>query len=64
MPASFLNHGGHLWDTAFPVANTFGLNSENVNAIESASTIPEPITAILLGIGLAGLAARRRRKER
>lgn len=34
--ASFLNHGGHLWDTAFPVAATLGGDTEEVDAIEAA----------------------------
>ncbi len=55
MPASFLFHGGHLWDTAFPVMATFGTASENVNGIES---VPEPatgaslLTLVCLWIGL------------
>jgi hypothetical protein len=53
-PASFLNHGGHLWDTAFQVAATFGTGSENVNALEAVST-PEPSTLVgLLSLGGAG----------
>jgi hypothetical protein len=62
-PAAFLNHGGHLWDTAFDVAGTFNLLSENVNALEAASTVPEPVSALFFGTGLvsvAGLLARRR----
>jgi hypothetical protein len=33
---SFLNHGGHLWNTAFPVAATFGVGTEEVDGIEAA----------------------------
>ncbi|GGA23460.1 calcium-binding protein [Okeania sp. KiyG1] len=33
--ASFLNHGGHVWDTDFDVMGTFDTVSENVNALES-----------------------------
>ena len=36
--ASFLNHGGHVWDTAFPVAATFGVNTEDIDAIEARET--------------------------
>ncbi len=39
--ATFLNHGGHLWDTTFDVMGTFGTASENVNALEAAA-VPEP----------------------
>ena len=56
-PAAFLNHGGHLWDTAFDVMGTFGLNNENVNAIEA---VPEPATISLLGLGAVALIRRRR----
>ena len=47
----FLNHGGHLWSEGW-----LGIN---VDALESA-VIPEPGSLALLGVALAGLAARRR----
>jgi hypothetical protein len=53
-PATFLNHGGHLWDTAFDVKGTFGVASEDVDAIE-AVIIPEPGT-IAAGLGVGSLA--------
>ncbi|MCX6597148.1 MAG: PEP-CTERM sorting domain-containing protein [Acidobacteria bacterium] len=58
--ASFLNHGGHLWDTAFDVMGTFGVNSENVASIEA---VPEPASmALVVGsLGLLAAAIRRRR---
>jgi hypothetical protein len=34
-PASFLNHGGHLWNTAFNVGTAFGVSTEEVDAIEA-----------------------------
>lgn len=37
--ASFLGHGGHLWDTAFGVAATFGVQTEEVDAIEAVIDI-------------------------
>jgi hypothetical protein len=40
--ATFLNHGGHLWDTAFDVQAALGTNSENVNALEAVATAAEP----------------------
>ena len=68
--ASFLNHGGHLWDTAFDVKGTFGLTgnyAENVNALEAVSYIPEPVSLIFFGtgiVGVAGFVARRRTLRR
>ena len=37
-PATFLSHGGHLWDTAFNVSAAFGLGmgNEDVDALEAA----------------------------
>ncbi len=58
MPASFLLHGGHLWDTAFPVMATFGTATENVNGLES---VPEPATAVgLLTLVCLWIGQRRR----
>ena len=36
--ASFLNHGGHLWDTAHDVQARLGTDGEDVDAIEAAGT--------------------------
>jgi hypothetical protein len=69
-PAAFLTHGGHLWDTAFPVATTFGLGSENVNALEAvARPLPVPsmrsrmlvlLTVVIAGTACLGLLRMRR----
>lgn len=55
MPAAFLFHGGHLWDTVFPVMVTYGTASENINGIES---VPEPSSIWLLGITLLWIGVR------
>jgi hypothetical protein len=45
-PAQFLNHGGHLWNTAFNVGAAFGVQTENIDALEAVG-VPEPGTAAL-----------------
>lgn len=64
LTGSYLNHGGHLWDTDFDVMGTFGVPTENINAIEAIHFVPEPSTALLLGIGLLGLCFNERRRRR
>ncbi|MCA9266153.1 MAG: PEP-CTERM sorting domain-containing protein [Planctomycetales bacterium] len=61
-PAHFLNHGGHLWNTAFSVRDAFGTQFENVDALEAVS-VPEPATGLVFGMTILGLlgASRRRR---
>jgi hypothetical protein len=56
----FLSHGGHLWDTAFDVSGTFGLRSENINALEAISVVPTPGILSLLSLGTLILLFRRK----
>ena len=41
----------------------FGINTPTYFAIDNLVTIPEPGTALLLGVGLAGIAVRNRRRD-
>jgi hypothetical protein len=59
--AAFLNHGGHIWDTAFDVMGTFGVNNENIDALEAVA-VPEPGTWAMLVLGSVALLIARRRK--
>ncbi|WP_287076091.1 PEP-CTERM sorting domain-containing protein [Microcystis sp. M_QC_C_20170808_M3Col] len=45
--AQFLNHGGHLWDTAFNVRQATGAVNENIDALEAVAT-PEPSSFLSL----------------
>lgn len=61
-PAQFLNHGGHLWNTAFDVRGAFGVANENIDALEAVGTpVPEPAT-VVGAAGLFALAAFARRR--
>ena len=72
---SFLSHGGHLWDTAFPVAATFGyidgIGEDVDDALEAVGTLtgdttidtPEPGGGLLLLSGLACYSMGRRRRR-
>jgi hypothetical protein len=60
-PAQFLKHGGHLWDTAFNVGGTFGVQTENIDALEAVS-VPEPAVTALLLVGLTCLSMIRRKR--
>jgi hypothetical protein len=60
--ATFLSHGGHLWDTAFNVSGTFG-GLENVDALEAVAGVPEPNLVALLAVGGALMLAERWRRR-
>ena len=55
-PAAFLWHGGELWNTAHQVGVHFGVNTEEVNALEA---VPEPVTLTVLLISSLALLRRR-----
>jgi hypothetical protein len=59
--AAFLQHGGHVWNTAFDVANAFDTAVEEVDALE-ARPVPEPgsVLGLLAGGILLVLLCRRR----
>lgn len=61
-PVQWLVHGGRVWDTANPVAQVFGVNTENINALEAV--IPEPASLALLAAAAALIGARRQRARR
>lgn len=61
-PATFLNHGGHLWDTAFDVGGTFGCPTDEIDALEAVNVVPEPASMAALAIGAGALLRRRSRK--
>lgn len=55
----FLDHGGHIWDTDFEVATTFGYEFEDVDALEAVGVLegtdistPEPGTLLTCGLAL------------
>jgi hypothetical protein len=60
--ASFLQHGGHTWDTAFNVSTYLGCPTENIDGLEAVDIVPEPASMIALGLGAAGLLRRRAKK--
>ena len=71
--ASFLDHGGHLWDKAYAMSDLSFLSLPeslvnghaviDINAIEAISqaVVPEPTSAILLLTGIGLVLTRRRR---
>jgi len=59
----YLDHGGVIWNKANNVSSLFGVDSENINALEAI--VPEPTSAItgmlgVLAIGLFRVAVRKR----
>ncbi len=71
--ATYLTHGGHVWDTAFSVTATFGVASENVDALEAVASVAPSVPALsplglvllvatLAASGAAGLALAHRRR--
>jgi hypothetical protein len=61
-PTKFLDHGGHLWDTLFNVRGTFGLNNENIDALEAVATVPEPACVALLLMAIVAAPSFRRKR--
>jgi hypothetical protein len=59
--ASFLIHGGHVWDTDFVVTDAFGVLGENIDGIEAIAFIPEPAALGVFGLLGMAMAMRRRR---
>ena len=62
IPTRFLEMGGYVWDTALDIMGTFGVPSENINALESIA-VPEPncLAMMLLGLFTHAWAMRRSR---
>jgi len=59
----FLHQGGYVWDTALDVVNTFGVPSENIDALEAVSQyVPEPGSFALMLVGLVAACGCRRQR--
>lgn len=62
-PAQFLEHGGHVWDTTFDVQSTFGVFTENIDALEAVS-VPEPTALFMMSWAVGGALCVRQQKPR
>lgn len=62
LTASYLLHGGRVWDTANNVAALTQCNTEEIDALEATELVPEPASMAALGIGALGLLRRRAKK--
>jgi hypothetical protein len=49
---SFLEHGGHTWDTAFGVIDAFGSESEDIDGIEAIASVSAVPTLERWSIGV------------
>jgi hypothetical protein len=66
----FLFHGGHFWDKAYALSDMQTVVPGpqgpvrvqlDINALEAIGRVPEPASAMLMLIGMAAVAALRRR---
>ena len=63
LPAVFLDHGGHIWDTAHSVSSRFDTQFENVDALEAAG-VPEPTTCVLGAMAAVAICCTRFTRKR
>lgn len=69
LPAVFLTHGGHTWDTLFAVGSQFGVATEEIDGLEAmidALALPDPgdVPGVAAGAVLLAWLARRPRVAR
>jgi hypothetical protein len=62
LPAAFLIHGGHAWDSSFSLATAFPVD-ENDQEVDAIEAVPEPgvVVSLLSGVVLLGALSRLRR---